>query len=111
MKTFDFNPFDKRFNYKKGYQFYKNDKHRFLILRLEDFNRILSTALRKFLRVKKIEMVHKSNLETKKYIGEKYKQLKELKYPRDFLDRVYGLKYVNHFYTKEEIENFKNKWS
>jgi len=111
MTTFDFNPFEKKFNHKRGYSIYKVGKHRLLILRLEDANRVLPTALRKLLGIWNIQMVHERSLKDAKYIGEKYSQLKNLEYPTEFLDRVYNLKYVKHFYTEEEIESFRQYWS
>lgn len=111
IKNFKFNPFKKRFNHKKGYSIYKYKQYKFLILRLEDAPKILPEALRKFLKIRKIEMPHKSILETKKYIGEKYRALKTLKYPEEYLEKVYNLQYVKHFYTENEIEKFKERWS
>lgn len=108
---FGFDPFVKKFNTKLGYQLYKKDKYEILILRLENANDIFPVAIKKLLGIKNVQMVHESDLTTKKYIGEKYKILKQLKYPEEFVNKVYDLKYVNHFYTKAEIEEFKNKWS
>jgi hypothetical protein len=111
LHTFNFSPFEEKFNHKRGYNLYKINKHRLLILRLEDADRVLPTALRKLLGVRGIQMIHGRSLEDAKYIGEKYKQLKNIKYPKDYVDKVYDLTYVKHFYTEEEIVTFKQKWS
>jgi hypothetical protein len=36
--------------------------------------------------------------------------LEKLKFPKSFVDRNYGLKYARHFYTPEEIVEFREKW-
>lgn len=110
MRTFNFNPFVKKFNYRKGYQFYKIGKHKLLIYRLENIEQVYNGVLQKFLGVRNLKLLHKSNLGTKKYIGNKYEILKGLSYPEEFLERVYNLKYVNHFYTEREIDEFKQTW-
>jgi hypothetical protein len=110
MDIFDFDPFLSSFNYKRGYKIYKSGKHKFLIYRLEDIKKALRPALRKFLGIKKFEITHESNLGTKKYIGDSYTDLKNETFPKEFLDKIYNLKYVNHFYTNDEIRIFKEKW-
>lgn len=111
MCTFDFNPFESKFDYKKGYKIYKVNKHRILIIRLEDCNRSFTKAIHKLLGIKNVEMIHINKLETKKYIGDKYAQLKLRKFSNSFLDKIYNLNYVKHFYTKREINNFRKGWS
>jgi hypothetical protein len=111
MKNLSFDPFKKKFNYRKGYKFYRAGKHKLVILRLENAERAFPKIAKKFLGIRGASLPHKSNLETKKYIGAKYKKLKELTYPKDFVERVYNLKYVSHFYTEEEIEELTKKWT
>lgn len=104
------NPFEKRFSTRKGYQIYKVNKNKILILRLEDANKVFPTAIRRLLGVRNLQLIHIRSLENAKYIGEKYKQLKALPFPKDFLEKVYNLKYVKHFYTEKEISTFIDKW-
>jgi len=113
MDLFNFDPFKERFDYKKGYKIYKTGKHKILILRLEDCDRILSEALYKLLKVKNIKMLRRNVTDEKGHITArtKYKEFKLLSFPEEFLDKNYNLKYAKHFYKKEELDNFKSNWS
>jgi hypothetical protein len=55
-------------------------------------------------------MIHHNNFEEKKYIGHKYKELKTKKFPEEFVNNTYVLKYVKHFYTENERNGFKLRW-
>lgn len=111
LSTFkEFNPFEVGFPYKKGYKIYKAGKNKHLIIRLEDADMVFSKAIKQLLGVRNVEMIHINKLEDKKYIGQKYLEMTKLKYPKEFVEKVYSQKYVQHFYTQDEIEKFKNKY-
>lgn len=112
MDLFNFDPFKEKFNHKRGYKTYKVGKHKIIILRLEDCNRILPEAMYKFLRVKNINMTNRNSTDSKGHIisRNKFKEFKALKLPEEFLDKNYNLKYAKHFYTKKELEIFKQGW-
>jgi hypothetical protein len=111
MSTFNFNPFNKKFNHRKGYQIYNVGKHKILIIRLENADKVLPRAIHKLLRVRGVQMIHHNNFEEKKYVGHKYKELKTKKFSREFLDKIYDLKYAKHFYTEKELEKFKDRYN
>lgn len=101
MQMFDFNPFESKFDHKKGYKIYKSGKHRILIIRLEDTERILSEALRKLLGIRNARMVKKNEFSTKyNFMSQLYKEFKSLDFPKDFLTELYQLDYARHFYPK-----------
>lgn len=110
MEVLGFEPYKIPFDCEQGYQIY-DDK--FLVIRLEDADRVLTKALHEFLGVDGIQMRHShprkkvNNLNVEK----EYAEFKSLKYPKEFVDRTYALEYVNHFYTPEEIQKFRDKWS
>lgn len=111
MEVFGFNPYTVPFNHSVGYQIYK-DRHEYLIIRLEDCNSALTKALKEFLGSDNIQMLERNVFEeTKRHkMQSEYAEFKKLKYNKDFLDRNYALEYANHFYTEEELLNFRNKW-
>jgi hypothetical protein len=110
LANFDLDPYSFEFDHRKGYKIYKAGRHEVLIIRLEDAERVLAKAVRKFLKVRGVEMIHHNNFEQKKYIGHKYKELKTMKYPGEFVNRNYGLRYAQHFYTEAERQLFKDSW-
>ena len=111
MQLFNFDPFQSKFNYRKGYKIYRADKHRILILRLEDADRKLSESIYKLLKVRNIGMKNINHFADKKRgTGEKYKKFLTLPLPEEFLNKNYNLKYAQHFYTKKEREVFKQGW-
>lgn len=46
-----------------------------------------------------------------KWIADSYKQaIKDIKFSKEYFEKCYNEDYVNHFYSKEDIEKFKNKY-
>jgi hypothetical protein len=112
MDLFNFDPFKEKFDYKKGYKIYKAGKHKILILRLEDCDRILPEAIYKLLKVKNVNMIRRNVTANKGHIvsRNKYKEFKSLTFPEEFFNKNYKLKYAKHFYTQKELETFKQGW-
>lgn len=113
MEVFGFDPYRVPFDTSVGYQIYKEEKHQYLIIRLEDCESKLTEALRIFLGVDNIQMKSSNVFEktSRHRMQKEYAEFKKFRYNQDFLNRTYALEYVNHFYTKEEINKFRNKWS
>jgi hypothetical protein len=113
MSVFDFDPFSIPFDHSKGYLIQEAGRHKLLIIRLEDANKILPKVIWKFLGVRNVRM-EEQNMFKKRHngtnLGNKYRELEKLKFPKSFVDRNYGLKYARHFYTPEEIVEFREKW-
>lgn len=80
-----------------------------LVLRLEDLNesrKIISD----FLGRKDFEIV-RANISERKEYADKYTKFKnEIEIPNDYLNKMYNTKYMRHFYTKEEINKFREKY-
>lgn len=111
MKVFKLDPFKEKFDYQKGYKTYQAGKHKFLILRLEDADRVVPGALKKFLGINGVKMIRRHiRVERTQYVGQQYKEFLRLPFPEEFLDRCYNLKYAQHFYTEEERYLYKLKW-
>jgi hypothetical protein len=54
----------------------------------------------------------KANTTNNKKGYKKYQYLmKNVKIDEEYLGKIYGSKYVEHFYTSEEIRVFKQNWA
>lgn len=100
MTVFNIDPFSEPFDYKNGYKIYKDGKHRILIIRLEDTDK-LDKALYKLLGIRGINMLSKNILEERHkgtFRGNLYKEFKQISLPDYLLDEYKNLKYVKSFY-------------
>ncbi len=115
MDVFDFDIFSTRFNFSQGYKIYKVERGEILMIRLEDADRVVPKAMEEFLGLEGIKMAW-SNAFVKRHngtrVGKIYKEFMEMaELPEDFLDEIYDMRYAKHFYSKEELKNFKEFWS
>lgn len=96
-------PFDKQ----KKYKIYQNENKEVLLLRLEDLNSIGGEAFKQFLGVEKIKFETHNRNKTKEYLD----FLERVRLPEDFIDRIYSGKLATHFYTEQELNSFKYRWT
>lgn len=102
--------FTHRFPTSKGYCILKGDIADVLVLRLEDLNRVAKDAFNEFLGLKDFKLIN-ANIGSEKNYSRLYKTFKKcVEFPDDYLNRMYDSRYMRHFYTKNEIETFKQKW-
>lgn len=98
------------FNPGKGYEICHNGRFSVLVIRFEDINRVFPEAMNDYSGVNSWTIGEKNKAENKKYADE-YKSFKnELVIESAVLEKVYSSSFVNHFYTEEEILNFKKQW-
>jgi len=89
---------------------YENERAKILLIRLEDLNHCAAEALRTFLGIEDFTL-HTTNIGKKKQYHTMYKAfLNDLRVPDSYLDMMYNSQYSNHFYSKDEIATFRNKW-
>ncbi|OUM98899.1 MAG: hypothetical protein BAA02_11925 [Paenibacillaceae bacterium ZCTH02-B3] len=99
-------PFDKY----NGYVVCEENGHRLLVLQFERLPN-LSDIIREFLGLSEFELI-RENISEKKDYGFVYREfLKRIRFDEAFLDRMYDNKFTRHFYSDEEIETFRRKWS
>ncbi len=99
-------PFDRE----KGYEIYNLDKCDILCMKLEALNKVGNQAMQEFLGEE--FKLTSSNISSQKPTKDQYSYLKDhVKISIDKLNEVYGSKFVQHFYTSEEIADFKKRWS
>ena len=99
-------PFDKR----KGYNIQKTQKGELLTLKLEQLNDCAEKALMQFIGIPiqlsiENQTSRKNTGNLQRLFYEKYRASEKT------IEMVYNSKFVNHFYTKEEINTFKAKWT
>ncbi len=98
------------FNPHKGYAIYHKDNFSVLVIRFEDINRVFQEAMSSYSGVGRWLLREKNKAENKQYANE-YKAFKrELEIESAVLDKVYSSPFVQHFYTEEEIQRFREKW-
>ncbi len=110
-KVFQVDVFATDFPKNKGYDIYENEQTEVLLLKLEKLNDCAVEALKKFLDLDEISLIN-SNIGSKKEYSEIYKAfLDQLVLPDSYLDKMYSSKLATHFYGKDELDGFRNKWS
>jgi hypothetical protein len=103
--------FGKPFPAQQGFQVMRRDRFSLLILRLEDLNRCAAQAFHEFLGIPNFRLI-RANVGNQKWYGDVYREfMSQLSLPDAYLDRIYESRVARHFYTAEEIETFRAKWS
>jgi len=97
---------------KKGYQTIKEGQYKLLILKLEIPDERMEKAIIDFLNLDDGFKLQKSNVGKKKEYAELYQKFKEnVELPQSYIDKMLNSKYTKHFYTEEEIEEARERWS
>ncbi|MCH7555844.1 MAG: glycosyltransferase [Planctomycetes bacterium] len=109
--VFNFDIYANDFNKSTGYQIYKVQDADILLIRLEDLSRCCHDAFREFLGVPDFSIVKDNVSEKKWYQGLYRRVLDSISIPDSDLERIYKSRYCRHFYTGDEINHFKKKWS
>jgi hypothetical protein len=99
------------FGHGKGYSIYQLPGMDILCLKLERFNEVYHAAFKDFLGLDNLRL-NKSNSSIHRNQRDVYRSLKESYTPSaDKLKAVYSSKYMQHFYSDEEILSFSNEWT
>jgi hypothetical protein len=93
-----------------GYKIYHGAQADLLLIRLEDLNRAGGHALEEFLEIKNVEIINQNVAEEKEY-RDIYREFRKRPLPADFVEEMYNSHFVQHFYTPEEISEFRYRWS
>jgi len=110
-QVFGIDVFADDFPKEKGYHFYHGERADVLAMRLEDLSRCYAEAFRDFLGLQNVSLLSSNTADDKGY-RDIYGLFEEsFRFDPDFLERMYSLRYVRHFYCKEEIDKFLAKWS
>lgn len=109
-EMFSFDIYEEPFEKLKGYQIRKGKDYTILILKLESLNSCYTDAIRDFLNEE--VTLTKANEANSKEIQDIYLKFKnEIVFSEPYVESLYNSKYMHHFYTDKEIDNFKKKWN
>lgn len=110
--TLGINVFDHAFDHQRHYQVIQTENVELLLLRLEDLNRIGGTVLSEFLGLSFPLHLKKRNQRDRKRFADLYANVKSnLNLPKPVCRNIYRSRYVTHFYSRKERQEFIQKWS
>jgi len=112
IKTvFGIDVFDSEFPKDRGFRIYHGDNADLLLIRLENLDSCANSAFKAFLEIDNLALVN-TNVATNKVYAPLYREFKRsICLPQDYVDRMYDSKYTRHFYSEEEIQQFRNRWT
>ncbi len=100
-------PFDK----KAGYSIIKVEDVEIFVYQLEKLDLVYKELLR-FIGIPEDTPMQKINLGTGKNYDKIYQKVKEtITFSQEYFDWSLNTRYIQHFYSDEDIEKFKQKWS
>ncbi len=91
-----------------GYAMYQSRRARVLLLRMEDFDRVLGPALAEFLDLHEVPKIVPA---TAPDCDEYNSVVEKFRLPRAEVERVYADRLTRHFYPAETIERFTERWT
>jgi len=112
VKThFGIDIFQHPFPIEKGHTTISQENVSLLVLRCDLDDRAKAQAIADFIGLDEFEIV-RSNVASEKSYASPYTKFKQrIKIPPALLDRMYDSKYARHFYSKEERDQFRKRWS
>ena len=99
------------FPVEQGYTVISRENTSLMVLRCELEDRKKERAIADFLGLDEFEIV-RSNVRSEKSTGQTYAEFKRrIRIPPALLDRMYDSKFARHFYSGEERDLFRKRWS
>ena len=109
-KSLDVNIYNYSFPKNTGAQIIKKGKFEILVMHHNLVDATKKEYLEKLLNIKNI-IIKNKNISTEKPYNDVYKSfINNIKIPKNYLLKMLNSKYVQHFYTKQEIDLIYNKW-
>ncbi|WP_181346896.1 putative capsular polysaccharide synthesis family protein [Thalassobacillus sp. CUG 92003] len=108
-KVFSVDVYQYPFDQEKGYTIINTDKLEILLLQMEKMGD-LKEEIASFLEIDDFNFV-RVNDGSQKWYAEAYSYFKETFVPSEnYVNKLYNSKFMNHFYSGEDIRKFKQKW-
>lgn len=106
--TFGVDVYKSKFAKTRGWSILKK---RYIIVQTERMDEALPDAFEKFFG-ERPPMLHRAmTFETRPY-GELYKEfVKTVKFPEEQIEHMYLSKFVQHFFTKKQVDAWREKWT
>jgi len=109
--VFGIDVFAHQFAQAQGYQLYYGQHTDLLVIKLEALDHCAKQAINEFLELDNFVLQRANVAEDKWYAG-LYKEFTEnISIPSIYLDRIYTAKLATHFYSSEELAQFRAKWN
>lgn len=107
-----FDIFDYNFDKEKGYTIIENGNIEVFVFQLEKMNeKSTIKAMSDWISMKPFDAWVKGNEASGKWIADSYKQAqKEITFSQEYFDRCFNEPWIQHFYSQEDIEKFKERW-
>jgi hypothetical protein len=103
--------YDTNFPRERGYHMYQNELCDLLLIKLEQLDECREEAFQRFLGLDNFQLV-KANVAEEKQYADAYREFRRcITLPESYVQAVYSSRFVRHFYTDDEIEQFRAKWS
>ncbi|MCB0177884.1 MAG: hypothetical protein KDI62_06625 [Anaerolineae bacterium] len=110
-QTLEIDIYQYRFPKDLGFFHLKNGDHEVLVMKSELDDSVKAECIADFLGVDDFQLI-KENVGQSKSYGSIYQQfLKNILLPEDYITKMYNSKYAQHFYTAQEIQQARFKWS
>ncbi|MCP4442042.1 MAG: hypothetical protein GY810_24295 [Aureispira sp.] len=98
------------FDTTKKYQLYQNENIEMLLFRVDLPDSEKEDCIRRFLDIPSFQLVNQ-NIGSQKDYAALYQEFKKnIKLPKDYLQKMLGSKYAKHFYTNEERKSLLEQW-
>jgi len=94
----------------QGYKIYEGSNVSVLLLRTEDIHQCSRDAFQEFLGIEDFEVINDNTSNEKEYFPAYREVLDSIRLPDGYLDRMYSSKLSQHFYCREAISRFREKW-
>lgn len=108
-KTFDIDIYKYNFDKEKGFSFIIERDIQIMVIKMEKLNE-LEKEIGDFLNISEFKL-HNVNRGGKKWYADLYNDFKNEFIPTiEYVDMLYETKFMRHFYTKKEIDEFRRKW-
>lgn len=109
-RVFGLDVFSNAFPKSRGYKIYKGEIVEALLLRLENINECSHVAFKEFLNTDEFKLIKANVSRKKKYYADYRDFVDAVVLPHSYIDRMYSLKYAQHFYSEQELNAYKIKW-
>lgn len=108
--TFGVDPYATVFPRADGFVLHRGRRADVLLIRYEDLERVFSRAVEALLGLPGVSLA-RANVSREKDYGAVYATVdQQLTLPRDYLDRMYGSRYAQHFYGQQERVRMRARW-
>lgn len=98
------------FPVKQGYTAIRQGSIDLLVLRCEETDAVKERAIAQFVGLDDFAMV-RSDVTARKGVADHYARFRQqIRFPREYLDRMYGSKYARHFYGEDQLKRFRQRW-